>query len=161
MVEGRLGSGVELLVGVEWLEGQWVEEEGLVRIEGGEDGSGRECGFGVEGDGAGEGVWTNGFAVRGEEADGEQGNNVVEWVTEVRRETDLAVGLELGQEEGLVGRELGYEVVVTNLGPHEARGVVLEMEWLGEVELVLVEASQGDWEETGGKVRCEIGEYWV
>jgi hypothetical protein len=47
---------------------------------------------------------------------------VVEWVIEVRRETDLAVGLELGQEEGLVGRELGYEVVVTNLGPHEARG---------------------------------------
>jgi uncharacterized repeat protein (TIGR01451 family) len=95
-----------------------------------------------------EGVWTNGFAVRGEEADGEQGNNVVEWVIEVRRETDLAVGLELGQEEGLVGRELGYEVVVTNLGPHEARGVVLEMEWLGKVELVMVEASQGDWVQT-------------
>ena len=37
---------------------------------------------------------------------------------------------------------------MTNLGPHEARGVVLEMEWLGKVELVLVEASQGDWVQT-------------
>ena len=114
---------------MEWEEGQWEEEEGLVRIEVGRLGVGGSVELGLRVMGEVEGVWTNGFAVRGEEADGELGNNMVEWVTEVRRETDLAVGMELGQEAGLVGRELGYEVVVTNLGPHEARGVVVEMEW--------------------------------
>jgi uncharacterized repeat protein (TIGR01451 family) len=91
-------------------------------------------------------------------ADGDPENNGVIWVSEVRRETDLAVGLELGQELGLVGRELEYEVVVTNLGPHEARSVVVEVEWVGKVEVVRVEPSQGDWAQTASQLAWTVGD---
>jgi hypothetical protein len=86
-----------------------------------------------------EGTWTNAFEVLGLEADGFGENNVLEWLAEVRKETDLAVGLEVGASEGLVGRALEYEVAVTNLGPHEASMAVVEVEWMGKVELVSVE----------------------
>ena len=149
------------LVSVETDQGEWTRVGDLVIVELGELELWGMAEVRIHWNAATPGTITNLFEVLSVEADWDPSNNAVMGITEVMIDVDLAVGLELGQEEGLVGRELGYEVVVTNLGPHEARGVVLEMEWLGEVELVLVEASQGDWEETGGKVRCEIGEMGV
>jgi uncharacterized repeat protein (TIGR01451 family) len=136
----------------------WEQTDGVLRVEVGNVGvgEGKEVGLVVRG--ATEGVWTNEFAARGLAADGDPENNGVIWVSEVRRETDLAVGLELGQELGLVGRELEYEVVVTNLGPHEARSVVVEVEWVGKVEVVRVEPSQGDWAQTASQLAWTVGD---
>ncbi len=155
VLSGRLGEGLEL-VDVEW-SGEWSQTNGLVRFEVGALGVGQSVEVGLKVGGSVEGVWTNAFTVEGTEADAVSENNAVEWITEVRKETDLAVGLELGATEGLVGRDLEYEVGVTNLGPHDAEAVVVEVEWLGPFELVSVEPSQGDWDQTNGVVRCELG----
>jgi uncharacterized repeat protein (TIGR01451 family) len=152
-----LGEGLEL-VGVEWEEGLWSVTEGLVRCEVGVLGLGERVEVGLVVRGITEGTWTNAFAVLGLEADGFGENNVLEWLTEVRKETDLAVGLEVGASEGLVGRDLEYEVSVTNLGPHEASMAVVEVEWMGKVELVSVEPSQGDWVHTAGHLQWVVGD---
>jgi large repetitive protein len=157
VLEGRLGEGMEL-VEVEWEEGLWSVTEGLVRCEVGVLGVGEAVEVGLVVRGIAEGVWTNRFEVRGEEADGVTENNGMDWVSEVRREADLAVGLEVGSSEGLVGRELGYVVGVTNLGPHEAGMVVVEVEWIGKVELVSVEPSQGEWVQTAGHFGWAVGD---
>jgi uncharacterized repeat protein (TIGR01451 family) len=157
VLEGRLGEGMEL-VSVGWEEGKWSEEDGLVRCELGLLGVGEEVEVGLVVLGMEEGVWTNRFEVHGVEADGAGENNMLEWVSVVRKETDLAVGLWVGALEGLVGRELEYTIGVTNLGPHEAEMVEVAVEWFGKVELVSVEPSQGDWVQTASHLVWTLGD---
>jgi large repetitive protein len=168
-----VAQGVELVL--EWGEGMdWVGfesgeekfwEEGMGALfEVGELGVGEVVTVGVLMRGRVEGSWTNVARVSGLEADPEMEDNEVEWVSEVRRESDL--GVELGwlwSEELLVGQEARYEVRVSNRGPQAAREVRLEAVWDGAVELVEVEMGQGSWEwEEGGVVMglgtMEVGE---
>ena len=95
------------------------------------------------------------------EADWDGANNAAETITEVLIDNDLSVGMIVGTEEGLVGRELEYEIGVTNAGPHIAASVEVVVEWFGPVELVSVEPSQGEWTAEGGVVRCDLGEMGV
>jgi hypothetical protein len=60
-----------------------------------------------------------------------------------------------------VGRELEYEIGVTNAGPHTAESAELVAEWFGLVELVSVEPSQGEWTFEEGVVRCDLGQLGV
>ena len=76
-------------------------------------------------------------------------------------DNDLAVGLSVGSEEGLVGRELEYEIGVTNAGPHTASSVEVVVEWLGKVELVSVEPSQGEWVQTASHLVWTVGDLAV
>ena len=160
VLEGRLGEGMEL-VSVGWEEGMWSVEDGLVRCELGLLGVGEEVEVGLVVLGMEEGVWTNRFEVHGLEADGVGENNMLEWVSVVRKETDLAVGLRLGSIEGLVGRELEYTIAVTNLGPHEAERVEVAVEWFGKVELLRVEPSQGEWVQTVSHLVWTLGDLGV
>jgi subtilisin-like proprotein convertase family protein/subtilisin family serine protease len=98
-----VAQGVELVL--EWGEGMdWVGfesgeekfwEEGMGALfEVGELGVGEVVTVGVLMRGRVEGSWTNVARVSGLEADPEMEDNEVEWVSEVRRESDL--GVELG-----------------------------------------------------------------
>ena len=160
VLAGRLGAGLEL-VSVEWEEGQWSVEEGVVRCELGAMGVGESVEVGLVVLGSEEGEWMNRFEVSGLEADGLAENNVVEWMSAVRKETDLAVGMIVGTEEGLVGRELEYEIGVTNAGPHIAASVEVVVEWLGKVDLVSVEPSQGEWVQTASHLVWTVGDLAV
>jgi uncharacterized repeat protein (TIGR01451 family) len=68
------------------------------------------------------------------------------------------VELNVDRVEVLVGGDVVYEVVAINRGPHGAEGCVLEIEWMGKVDLESVELSRGDWTPTAGGLVCELGE---
>ena len=91
VLAGRLGAGLEL-VSVEWEEGQWSVEEGVVRCELGAMGVSETVEVGLVVLGSEEGEWMNRFEVSGLEADGLAENNVVEWMSAVRKETDWRWG---------------------------------------------------------------------
>jgi subtilisin-like proprotein convertase family protein/subtilisin family serine protease len=162
-----VAHGVELALelgeGLEWVEielenGQTRSEAGGVVCELGDLAVGRVVTVGLRVQGMEEGSWMNVARLSGVEADPEEADNQVEWVSEVRRESDLKVELErLGSGDVLVGQEVRYEVRVRNQGPHEARAVELEVEWIGGVELVDVELSEGDWGREGDGLRFDLG----
>jgi hypothetical protein len=151
-----LSEGLEL-VDIEWTgEELRIEPSGVV-CELGDLTVGEVVSIGVLVRGM-EGSWTNVARVSGLEADPAEEDNQVEWVSEVRREADLRVELDwLGSGELLVEQETRYEARVINQGPHEAREVRLEASWLGAMELVEVELSEGSWELEEGVVVMELG----
>jgi large repetitive protein len=163
---GTLGSGLELVrleptrgtAGIETEVWEWA----LGDLAAGEV---VEMGMVLRGDSPG--TWANMAQVEADEVDLEQSDNVVHWLIEVREEADLALAVAASAEEVLTGQELIYEVKVTNSGPHVAIGAMVELEWLGKVDVVDVELSQGEWRQSPSQVECLLGdvaigaEVWV
>jgi uncharacterized repeat protein (TIGR01451 family) len=152
-----LGEGMEL-VDVELASGELRAEPFGIVCELGQLAVGEVMSVHVLLRGMTEGSWTNMARVSGLEADPEEGDNEVEWVSEVRRESDMRVELaRMGSGELWVGQEARFTARLINQGPHEARSVQLEASWIGAVELVDVELGEGDWHFEDGKVLAELG----
>jgi uncharacterized repeat protein (TIGR01451 family) len=151
------GEGMEL-VDVELASGELRVEAFGVVCELGQLAVGEVVSVHVLLRGMTEGSWTNVARVSALEADPEEGDNEVEWVSEVRRESDIRVELaRLGSGDVWVGQEVRFAARLNNQGPHEARSVRLEANWIGAVELVDVELVEGDWQFENGQVVAELG----
>jgi uncharacterized repeat protein (TIGR01451 family) len=99
---------------------------------------------------------TNRVVVVGREGDPEVGDNALAVVGEVKPDADLALTVGATDGEVLLGEAWGYELGVTNLGPQEARAVLVECR-LGEgLEYVGAEGSQGTWGNAGTAIRWEV-----
>lgn len=104
------------------------------------------------------GLLTNAAAVTAAEADVDLVNNVATIVSLVKLQADLAVAQASVAEPVLLGRALTYLLSVTNQGPNAATGIMLEDRLPAGVDVVSVETSQGTVTNTGGMIRCALGE---
>jgi large repetitive protein len=160
-VAGSIEAGLELIeidapegVGVLEATGQWKWE--LEELAAGES---IEIGLLTRGTSAG--IWEWSAQVSADEADPALDNNRIEWFTEVRQESDLGVELSVNRTEALVGGTLIYELWLGNQGPHAAPGVKLDWEWLGKIDFVEIQTSQGQWSHTASHLHFVLGDLEV
>jgi uncharacterized repeat protein (TIGR01451 family) len=70
---------------------------------------------------------------------------------------DLSVAKSDSPDPVTVGSELTYTVVVTNNGPQEATGVVLDDRMPAQSELVSATSTIGECDDKGTRVACQLG----
>jgi large repetitive protein len=157
-VGGSVGGGLELLA-IESTRGTGqLDPDGLWTWELEELAAGDEVEIGLTARGDAAGVWEWSAQATLEEVDPEPADNRLGWLTEVREESDLDIlELRVDQREALVGEPLVYEVRLTNRGPHPAERVMVDWEWLGKIELIEVDPSQGEWTQQPSRLQCDLG----
>lgn len=70
---------------------------------------------------------------------------------------DLALGMIDSPDPVIIGSNLTYTITVTNNGPNQAKGVVLNQSLPASVVFVSASTSQGSCLQSGGSVSCSLG----
>jgi uncharacterized repeat protein (TIGR01451 family) len=100
---------------------------------------------------------TNGAEVSSLTFDDFLANNFVTQTTTVTTSADLAIAKASWPNSATPGETLTYTLVVTNLGPSDAQGVVLTDTLPGGVSLISATPSQGTGCSTGSAPTCTLG----
>ncbi len=103
------------------------------------------------------GTITNSATVTGDQGDPNAENNTSEAGTEVIAKADLEVGKTDAPDPVGAGEPLTYTVTVTNNGPSTATGVTVTDTRPGGTTFVSAVPSQGNCNEAGGVVTCNLG----
>jgi uncharacterized repeat protein (TIGR01451 family) len=103
------------------------------------------------------GASTNQVSVSAAEADPAPANNRAEAVRLVKLQADMQVTLSVVTNTVLTGQEIRFEIGVTNGGPHDAVGVVIEDRLPAGLSLVAVETGPWSWTHDLGVVRFDLG----
>ena len=107
------------------------------------------------------GLFTNTAAVSAYEFDLLPADNTAAAITDVRSDTDLAVGLEPPAGRIAIGQATRYTLSVTNLGPNPATQVTLVHELPASFALLSLTASQGAATNEAGRVSAALGDLAV
>jgi uncharacterized repeat protein (TIGR01451 family) len=156
-IQDALPTGVDFF-SAEVSQGTVLNENGVVRFDVGELLAGASASATLVVTPLETSVVTNTITVRADEIDQVPDNNTVSVATRVVRIADLAITWTEAPATGLIGSPIILSVIVTNLGPHAARGVVVTDELPAELGLVSAEASQGACHALDHTVTCELGE---
>ena len=103
------------------------------------------------------GTITNTASVSASEPDPDASNNSATRDTTVNAQADLSITKADSPDPAIVGRGVGYELVVINHGPSDATGVTLTDDLPPGVTYESAGVSQGKCAETGAVVTCELG----
>jgi uncharacterized repeat protein (TIGR01451 family) len=101
----------------------------------------------------------NTITVIGEQFDPHLANNTASTTTTVLPVADLAVSKEGAPDPSLVGENITYTIMITNLGPDTATGVTSTDTLAATVTLDNISSSQGNctYDPTTNKVTCSLG----
>ena len=87
----------------------------------------------------------------------DESNNDASQITSVTSKADLAV-VKLDPNNGVItGKQLTYNIIVTNKGPSKATEVVVTDTLPAEVAFISATPSQGSCSEASGTVTCDVG----
>jgi len=157
VVEDLLPAGLSF-VGLELSQGTGTNENGVVRVELGELGVGGNALVTLTVRADQVGPVTNSVSVAAAEGDPEPANNTTAAETAIKLPADVGVTVATSASQVFLGRELRYEIAVTNAGPGVAAGVLVEDLLPVGVEFLSLEASQGNGTNESGLVRVALGE---
>jgi uncharacterized repeat protein (TIGR01451 family) len=105
------------------------------------------------------GMIINTVTVTGDQFDPNLANNTASITTTVSPVADLAVSKEGAPDPSLVGENITYTIIITNLGPDTATGVTSTDTLAATVTLDNISSSQGSctYDPTTNRVTCSLG----
>jgi uncharacterized repeat protein (TIGR01451 family) len=159
-LEDVLPGGVSF-VRFEMSQGTGTVENGTVRVDLGELGVGSTALVTLTVQADQLGPVTNRVSVAAAEGDPQPTNNTAIAETMIKLPAEVGVAVAASASQVFLGRELRYDIAVTNAGPGLAADVLLEDDLPGGVEFLALETSQGSGTNESGVVRVGLGELGV